>query len=208
MKREDILNEEVMKISALAKSKKRENNKVIDATLGMFFSEDGKLSEIELINEELKNQINSSSLVYDSLIGEEKFLEYSKKYLIEEKIDSFCELGYTMGATGALSFCFNNYCESDDYVLVPSLRWENYDAIILSNKLKIKEYNFLKNNKLDLEDLNIKINEIKNVQNQIILLINDPCHNPTGYSMEDEEWEILLKNLKKISEEKNAMSLS
>ncbi len=29
-------------------------------------------------------------------------------------------------------------------------------------------------------------------QNRLVIVINDPCHNPTGYSLSEDEWKKVI----------------
>ena len=37
------------------------------------------------------------------------------------------------------------------------------------------------------------------VQDKLVMIINDPCHNPTGYSLTKEEWKEVVDFLNECS---------
>lgn len=36
-------------------------------------------------------------------------------------------------------------------------------------------------------------------QNRLVIVINDPCHNPTGYSLSKDEWKEVISFLNECS---------
>ncbi|MDE6047398.1 MAG: aminotransferase class I/II-fold pyridoxal phosphate-dependent enzyme, partial [Anaeroplasmataceae bacterium] len=46
-----------------------------------------------------------------------------------------------------------------------------------------------------------KIKELKISQKRVVLVINDPCHNPTGYTMSYEEWQKLIDIINEATED-------
>ena len=45
-----------------------------------------------------------------------------------------------------------------------------------------------------------KVKNLSQVQQNVLLIINSPAHNPTGYSLTYEEWEQLVEGLKGLAE--------
>ena len=38
-------------------------------------------------------------------------------------------------------------------------------------------------------------------QKKVVAIINDPCHNPTGYSLSDDEWNAVIDVLNELSKQ-------
>ena len=47
-----------------------------------------------------------------------------------------------------------------------------------------------------MENFSAKVEEILAAQNSLLIIINSPAHNPTGYSLSDSEWDKVLEVLK------------
>lgn len=202
MKNINFFNDTISNISKLANERKKEAKEVKDASIGMFYDEDDKLAELKLLTDELKIQIdNHQSRGYDSFVGNMDYHNAIKKWVFKnKKLNCFLGMGYTMGATGALSFSFNSFCTSNNKLLLPSIGWGNYDYLASFYSLKTEKYLlFDSNNKFNMLDFKFKIKQLMEEQNSIEILINDPCHNPTGYSLSLEEWIELSDYLYKIS---------
>jgi aspartate aminotransferase/aromatic-amino-acid transaminase len=61
---------------------------------------------------------------------------------------------------------------------------------------------FNEENQFNLKSFEEKSRKIMENQGKVLAIINDPCHNPTGYSMEIEEWEQVVKIMNDLSDEK------
>ncbi len=47
---------------------------------------------------------------------------------------------------------------------------------------------------------NIAIIQIEVSSQRAVVIINDPCHNPTGYTMTKQEWKQILDGFNQLSE--------
>ena len=55
------------------------------------------------------------------------------------------------------------------------------------------------NNKYNLPDLKAKVNEILGKQKSLLLMINTPAHNPTGYSLSEEDLQGVIDIIKEAT---------
>ena len=184
-----------MEINKLAKECQLRKEKYIDASIGVLKNNRHKIITFKVIEELMKNNINNITSNYSSILGSEEFNLKMCDWIFKRKINAYYSSGYVMGATAGLSFAFYKY--SYNKMIVPSLRWPNYDLILKKNKVEFIEYElFDKRNRFNIYEIK-KILE-KNKED-ISLLINDPCSNPTGYTLTISEWENLLKVIKEES---------
>ena len=198
-----ILNgENILEISKKANKARKEGNQIVDATIGMLFDDESNLASFDLVKNIIKEANDSTTLRYGGVTGDLEFQEGVKNWLFEgvNLEQTFVQVIATIGATGALSLSMRNYTNIKQEILVPSLRWSSYDNIASQAYCKIKEYNmFNGDDKLDLESIKSAVEDSINKYQRVYLLINDPCQNPTGYSMNYHEWEELLSYLKEVS---------
>lgn len=196
--------DKILTINNMAIRAKEKGNKVTNATVGMLFDEEGRLADFESVDRIIESCSDSKTRRYGAVNGGEDFKKSVISWVFEEVDfkDSFYEVVGTMGATGALYLSMRNYCDVNQEVLVPSIRWTNYDSIISQVGAKLKEYNlFNSDDGLDIESIMAGVDYSLSAYNRAYLLINDPCHNPTGYSLKKEEWEEILRYLKEKSNE-------
>ena len=196
--------DKILTINNMAVKAKEKGNKVINANVGMLFDEEGKLADFESVDKIIEASSDANTRKYGPVNGGEDFKKAVLSWVFEDVDfkDNHYEVVGTMGATGALYLSMRNYCSLNQEVLVPSIRWTNYDSIISQVGARVKEYNlFNSEDNLDIESIKGCVEYSLKTYNRVYLLINDPCHNPTGYSMKKEEWKELLDYLKEKSNE-------
>ena len=103
----------------------------------------------------------------------------------------------TSGGTGAIHHAIANYAERGDKVLTSDWRWGTYDLIcnetgknLETFKLFDAELNF------NITDFAVKVDSLLKNQKSLLVIINSPAHNPTGYALSLDEWEKVLDVLK------------
>ena len=102
--------------------------------------------------------------------------------------------GQDFGGTGALSIAFNLFLDPAETVLLPSIIWRNYKLIAKKAGVKSDTYQlFNSEGKFNITNLCSKIEEYSLNQKNILVVLNDPCQNPTGYCLSDEEHLKLIK---------------
>jgi len=187
---------DILKIAKLAQNAKKENPAVIDATIGMFYNDESKLIipaveaayyDLDLLDAFKYGATDGGKLFEDNVI--DWVLDDQQKTLKNK----FLLTGIsTPGGSGALSLIFNAYGNVGDKVLVPSLRWR-YEYFLKAAKLEALEHNMFKDNQFDLSDFEDKLKILARAQKRVIVVINDPCHNPTGYSLSKAEWQRIIQ---------------
>ena len=180
-----------------SKAKKKDPN-VINATSGMFKNEDGSLYEFTSVKKAIESLNIDEKFAYANSAGNPKFTEavlYSifGKYLEEIKKNCFIECLPTPGGSGGLNLAFTNYVDKGETVLLPNHMWENYLNYGIEMGFNTDTYRlFNSNGFFDIDNLNEKVNELKDKQKRILLVINDPCENPTGFCMQEEDYDRLI----------------
>ena len=203
----------IITLGAIAKEEKKKDSSVINATIGMLYDEEGKLFTFDSVNKALNELTNDEKYAYGSTPGSKNFHEAVKRWVFREYYDEFksnMHIGVmaTPGGTGALSNTFTNYLNEGDKVLIPSYMWGNYKQIAYESGLGYVTYNLFNNDgELDLADIKEKMLELKKNQNRVLLVINDPCHNPTGYTMTHDEWVKLIDIINELSNDNTPVIL-
>ncbi len=195
--------EPIMAINDIAKKKIEAGETVINGSIGMLFDEEKKLAQFPLVNELLEKYASlPETRKYDSMAGDSSYHEGVKNWLFHyaDMGDTYIDVCATMGATGALAMAIKCYGEMNQNILVPSIRWTNYDSLILEAKCNPVEYSlFDENDKFNIESIKQRVNESIEKSGRAFLLINDPCQNPSGYSLSDEDWDNVLTYLQEVS---------
>ena len=194
----------IITLGAIAKEEKKKDPSVINATIGMYYNEEGKLVTYESVNKALNSLTDDEKYAYASTPGSASYHEALKRWIFREYYDEFLKNTFvscmaTPGGSGAISNTFTNYLNEGDEALLPSYMWGNYKQFAYENHASYRTYNLFKDGHLDLDDIKKNIYELKEKQGRVLLVINDPCQNPTGYTMTDEEWVKLVDLINEAS---------
>lgn len=194
---------DILKIARIAQEQKKLDPTIIDATIGMFYNDERKL--IIPMVEEAFHQLNVfETFKYGATDGGKIFEDNVISWVLDEKLELLKEKYLitglsTPGGSGALSLIFNSYGKPGEKVLVSDLRWR-YDYFIKSAKMDVHEHRLFLNGAFDLVDLEKQLTMLSKNQKRIIFVLNDPCHNPTGYQLSDVEWKGLIYILNKFTQ--------
>lgn len=192
------LKNNILAIASKAKEAKKIDSSVINATVGMLKSEDGNLYEFQSVVSAIHSLNEEEKFAYANSSGRPAYTEavlYSLfgKYLSDIKKECYLDCLPTPGGSGGLNLAFTNYVDKNETVLLPNHMWENYLSYGIEMGFKSGTYSLFNENGLfDIDDLNNKVNELKKKQNKILITINDPCENPTGFCMEEKDYDNLI----------------
>ena len=192
------LQNNILALASEAVKAKKLDSSVINATSGMLKNEAGILYEFDCVAKALKDLTISEKFAYSNSEGTPNFkkavlLSVFGKYLEDLQKECFMDVIPTPGGSGALNLAFTNYVNRGETVLLPNHMWENYLNFGKDMGFNPDTYRLFNNeDQFDIENINHKIDEIKKSQKRIMILINDPCENPTGFCMKDEDYDSLL----------------
>ena len=192
------LKNNILALASEANKAKKKDSSVINATTGMLKNEDGSLYEFESVKSAIKDLNVSEKFAYVNSTGTPKYAEavllsIFGKYLEEVKKECYIDCLATPGGSGALNLTFTNYVERGETVLLPNHMWENYLSYGVEMGFNSATYSlFDENGNFDIEDLKHKVTNLKHTQNKILILINDPCENPTGFCMKEKDYDALI----------------
>lgn len=180
---------------------------VINATIGSLYDEDEKLAVYKVVEEVYRNLPPEDLYAYSTnVIGEDEYLEEVIKTLLGENYKEEFKNAYitsvaTPGGTGALANTIKNYINEGDSVLLPNWMWGTYRNIVREYSGKVETYELFNDDRnFHFEDFKEKVTKLSKVQENLIVLINEPSHNPTGFRMTYEEWEKTYNFLKTIKD--------
>lgn len=199
----------IFTVSRKAKDAIKEYGKenVINATIGSLYDENEKLAVYSVVEEVYRTLPPEDLYAYSTnVIGEDDYLEEVQKTLLgedyQEKMKGLHISSIaTPGGTGAISNTIKNYTNDGERVLLPNWMWGTYRNIVLEYNGVPETYElFNSNGGFNLEDFKAKVQKLSNEQENLVLIINEPSHNPTGFRMTYEEWVEVYTFLKKIKD--------
>ena len=194
-----LLNNNILAIESEAIKAKKEDSSVINSTTGMLKNEDGSLYVFDSVKKVIENLSNNEKFAYTDSLGTPTYKEAVLYTLFGSNLpvikkECYIDSIVTPGGSGGLNLALSNYVDKGDTILLPNYMWENYLTYGVEMGFNSDTYHlFNKEGLFDIDYLINKINELKKKQNRITIIINDPCENPTGFCMKDEDYDALIE---------------
>lgn len=177
---------------------------VIDSTLGALMDDNGGLVCLETVYNELKSLPNAAIAAYALVAGQPAFLEAIENRCFKNyKPDAFIRAVATPGGSGSVRHTIYNYTNPGDAVLVSDWYWKPYVTISEEYGRRVENYKLLNDkNEFNIESFKENFERLINKQKRLVTIINSPAHNPTGYSLSDDEWTTVLNIMKDNAKDK------
>lgn len=197
-----VMVDKVFKAAVAAQKDAFKNGDIcIDATLGTLFNEDSQFVAFDSVWEPFNDIDNVQKAKYAASIqGNPDYNRAIYNWLfksIDEKIS--CEIIATPGGAGAISSTLKNILNPGETAIKPNIGWGPYKTMAAEFDINLRDYNMFKDNHFDIESYMNVCNEIMDQQGKVLTIINDPCHNPTGYTLTSDEWDKVLQFTNELS---------
>ncbi|MCI9598764.1 MAG: aminotransferase class I/II-fold pyridoxal phosphate-dependent enzyme [Firmicutes bacterium] len=193
------LEDKIFGISNRAKAMIAEKgpDKVINATIGSLLDDDGKLIVLSSVVEAVRNLSPADFADYAPIGGTSPFREAVKKAAFGSfEPKSLAEAVATPGGTGAIRNTISNYSRPGDKILTSDWHWAPYNTIAGEMGRSIDTYRmFDENGGFCGADFECKVKALATAQKSLVIILNTPAHNPTGYSLTDKDWDQVINAL-------------
>lgn len=162
---------------------------VVDATIGSLYDEQGQLVALDTVFSSLKNLDNRVLAKYASAFtGNEDFRKEVYDWVLNGNSKLPHEVVATPGGTGAVDLTISQCLDVNETVILPNIAWGSYKLMAGMNGFEVENYDLFEGDHFNLASLKEACQKVMKKQEKLVIVINDPCHNPTGYSMSKEEW--------------------
>lgn len=192
----------IFALNAEATRRRQAGEKVVNATIGALMNDDGTLAVLPSVTRALSQVPPEEWAAYAPIAGPAPFLEavIADTFLGHAALKDSAVAVATPGGTGALRHALMNYLQAGQAVLVPNFFWGPYQTLCDEHELALQTFNmFDPRGALDVAALEAKGAELLGAQGRLLLFLNDPCNNPTGYSMSPAEWTAVGESLARLS---------
>lgn len=192
----------VFAVVAQAKAAKEQygDENVIDGVLGSLYTEEGELATIKTFFQTLKGLDNRSLAKYAvSFIGNPDFRQDAIDWVLDGNSNLYKEVIATPGGTGAVSISIDNCLEAGQTLIIPEIAWGSYALMAQMQNINIAQYSLFEDDHFNLTSFKDTCHQVMAKQDRLVVIINDPCHNPTGYSMSEGEWKEVIAFLNECS---------
>lgn len=184
-------------ISAKAKERIREigRENVIDSTIGTLMDDDGRLVVLKSVTDAVSRVSPADYAAYAPISGTPEYLNAVKKAVFMDQIPGspFIECCYTPGGTGAIRNAVSAYTKPGDSILTSDWHWAPYDLIASEQGRRLTTYElFAQDMTFNKAAFTAALSDILQEQDEVLIIINTPAHNPTGYTFSDSDWDDVI----------------
>lgn len=166
-------------------------DKVINATIGSLLDDNGRLVVLSSVDKVFRTLKPQDYADYAPIRGIPAFAEAVKKAAFGSyEPKGFVEAVATPGGTGSLRNVISNYSSPGDKIITSDWHWAPYNTIAgeIGRSVEVFEL-FTQDRKFNAQSLKAKVTELLALQESLVIILNTPAHNPTGYSLTLEDWD-------------------
>jgi aromatic-amino-acid transaminase len=185
-----------------ATQRKARGESIINATVGSLLHDDGKLAILPTASRVVRDVPPEEWAAYAPIAGSPDFLAAVIADVLGDEPDlrDSAVAAATPGGSGALRHAIANYLEPGQSLLTTSYFWGPYQTLCDEADRKVETFAMFSKagpseTSIDVEALDRALARQIAAQKRVLLFLNDPCHNPTGYSMRKEEWRAVVSRL-------------
>ncbi|MDD7347895.1 MAG: aminotransferase class I/II-fold pyridoxal phosphate-dependent enzyme [Clostridiales bacterium] len=170
---------------------------VINGTIGALLDDDGNLLVLDSVAKVYGNMKPEEYAAYAPIGGIPQFKMALKQAAFgsfhPEEYGLFSEAVATPGGTGAIRNTIANYSVPGDYVLTTDWHWSPYGTIAGEIGRKIKTFETFSTGahgefEFSVTNLMDSAKGLLSTQDTLVVVLNTPAHNPTGYSISEDTW--------------------
>lgn len=188
----------IFALNAEAAQRAKRGEDIVNATLGTLMRDDGTLAVLDTVAKVLSEVPPGEWNAYAPIAGAPEFLEavIADALSSQPALRAAATAVATPGGTGALRHAVANYLEPGQALLTPNLYWGPYQTVCDEHGRLLETFRmFDAQGRLDVAALDEAMRAQLERQGRVLLFLNDPCNNPTGYSMAREEWRAVVTAL-------------
>ena len=181
-----------------ATARKARGETVVNGTVGALLHDDGRLAILPTAARAVHEVPAEEWAPYAPIAGSTDFLAavIGDIFKDEPEMRACAVAAATPGGTGALRHAIANYLEPGQSLLTTSFFWGPYQTLCDESERKVATFSmFAADGSIDVAALDRALAAQIAEQKRVLLFLNDPCHNPTGYSMRPEEWRAVVERL-------------
>ena len=173
---------------------------VVNGTIGSLYTEAGELCALETVFDSLKNLDNKVLAAYAAdFTGNPDFKDRVTKWVLNGNSTLYTEVIATPGGTGAVGMTIQECLDPGQTVILPEIAWGSYKLMAQMNNIDTAFYSLFGGDHFNMDSFKETVRSVMEKQNRLVIVINDPCQNPTGYSMSREEWQEVVAFLNECS---------
>ncbi|MDY0294380.1 MAG: aminotransferase class I/II-fold pyridoxal phosphate-dependent enzyme [Acholeplasmataceae bacterium] len=187
---------DILKISKDAREAAKIYPDVINASIGMFYDEDKKIGGMPIVSNAIRNLLDEEILPYPAVDGGALFKSNLVTWVFGKYEDDIKKSFYvnacaTPGGSGAIASTFSIFSKPGESIFVSDIRWQ-YERFADRAKLNCFEHKLFDGDGFNMTSFKERLDELCQQQKRVIVIVNDPCHNPTGFTLSQDEFSQIL----------------
>jgi aromatic-amino-acid transaminase len=179
-----------------ATQRRQQGESIVNATVGALLDDEGKLAILPTSTRAVHEVAAVDWAMYAPIAGTPEFLRAVIDDLLgdEPELKRSAVAVATPGGSGALRHAIANFLEPGQALLTTSWFWGPYRTLCDEGERKLETFEmFGPDGGLDVAALDGALARLLKTQGRALVVLNDPCQNPTGYSMSDDEWRAVVE---------------
>lgn len=180
-------------------------DKVVNATIGAILDDQETLVCLPTVEQVFRSLPINEVINYAPIAGLPEYLEAATALSFgDNRPEAYTSAVATSGGSGVLHHTIANYTEIGDTLLTSDWYWGPYSVLCKDALRKLDTYTlFDENLNFNSKSFETKVNELLTKQTSLVTIINTPAHNPTGYSLNDSDWDNVLAVLKTAAKDQS-----
>lgn len=193
----------IFALNAEAARRRAAGEDVLNSTLGTLLDEELRLATLPAVSEAYRRIAIERGAGYAPIAGPPAFLQAVLGDLLGAApgaegaaLARAAVAVATPGGTGALALAVSNFLEPGEALLTSSYYWSPYETIAAQAGRTLATFPmFSDGGRFDVDALATALERSGETQGRALLFLNTPCHNPTGYSLDEQDWRALSEVL-------------
>lgn len=163
---------------------------ILNSTLGALMLDDGHLAVMPSVFDAMREIPAEQAASYAPISGPALFLDGVVEDIFEGgPLAEHAVIAATPGGTGACHHVIVNFLDVGQKLLTTSYFWGPYGILATHTRRGFDTFEMFRGDgEIDTEAMEAGINRHLDEQGRVLLVLNTPCHNPTGYSLSDDDW--------------------
>jgi aromatic-amino-acid transaminase len=184
----------IFALNSEANARARAGEPIVNATVGALLDDEGRLAVLGTMAEALRAVPAEVSAAYAPIAGPDDFRRAVIADLLGDRPAAAHAVAVaTPGGSGAIRLTFGNFLEAGQALLTSSFYWGPYKTLADDAGRRLETFRmFDERGRLDTADFARQLGRQIDEQGRALAILNSPCHNPTGYSFDDEEWQAVV----------------
>ncbi len=181
----------IFALNAEAARRRAAGESIVNATVGALIDDHGELAVMPSVFEAFARVAPRKAAGYAPIAGVPKFLTAVTRDLFGAgSLAAQSVAVATPGGTGALHHAIVNFLAPGDALLTTDFHWAPYETIAEATRRRIETFAMFDDaGRFDTRAFEVALETQLAAQSRALILLNTPCHNPTGYAFDERDWD-------------------